>query len=253
MENSSEEWIQGSLARLEELEDQRKQHEKALEAVLDADTLRIHSEAIEELDAEIQKLYHQLETVANQDNGGAELKPSSDNEVAANETVVEASSDYPFASPPSDDQRSLTASSSLADMDSDKSGYYDLDYDKPKTGGPVRWLVILVLVVAVGGLASWFYLSRPATTIEEKIPEPPKVIEATPVPPDTQGPQLDPQTGTQKTQGTPVGKAPPSPNSRDVRPASSEKRGKKPQDNEKNQSSTKINIDSSDDPLAGVK
>jgi DNA-binding response OmpR family regulator len=63
MRVGSPEWIEASLARLDELERQRAQHEAALETVKDPAALGRHTEAFTRLDTEIKSLYAQLEAV----------------------------------------------------------------------------------------------------------------------------------------------------------------------------------------------
>ncbi|MFY0537195.1 hypothetical protein [Nannocystis pusilla] len=66
---ATEEWIQESLARLESLEEERKKHEDALETASDPATLRMHTQAVERLEVKIRALYAELEAVAAQDGG----------------------------------------------------------------------------------------------------------------------------------------------------------------------------------------
>lgn len=61
---ATEVWIQESLARLESLEEERNRHESALETANDSATLRVHTQAIERLDAQIKTLYAELESAS---------------------------------------------------------------------------------------------------------------------------------------------------------------------------------------------
>ncbi len=84
----TQEWIESSMARLEEAERERERHERALETVDDPTALRMHSEAIEALDEEIQDLYTKLEEAAaaleaeaaegDEDGGEAESEATED-------------------------------------------------------------------------------------------------------------------------------------------------------------------------------
>jgi uncharacterized coiled-coil protein SlyX len=72
MEVGSPEWIEASLARLDDLERQRGEHEAAIEAADDPAVLKEHTAALEQLDAEIKTLYAQLEAVAEEDEDEGE-------------------------------------------------------------------------------------------------------------------------------------------------------------------------------------
>ncbi len=69
---ATEDWIQESLARLESLEEERNRHEAALETANDSATLRMHTQAIERLEAKIRSLYAELEAAAEQGDGSAD-------------------------------------------------------------------------------------------------------------------------------------------------------------------------------------
>ncbi|MBA3547779.1 MAG: hypothetical protein H0T76_14950 [Nannocystis sp.] len=69
---ATEDWIQESLARLESLEEERNRHEAALETANDSAALRMHTQAIERLEAKIRSLYAELEAAAEQGDGSAE-------------------------------------------------------------------------------------------------------------------------------------------------------------------------------------
>jgi len=66
---ATEDWIQESLARLESLEEERNRHEAALETANDSTELRMHTQAIERLEAKIRSLYAELEAAAEQGDG----------------------------------------------------------------------------------------------------------------------------------------------------------------------------------------
>ncbi len=72
MEIGSPEWIQASLEKLEQLEQERDNHENALDTANDADSLRMHSVAIDQLDDQIKSLYADLESVAEEEDDAEE-------------------------------------------------------------------------------------------------------------------------------------------------------------------------------------
>lgn len=215
MEVGSPEWIEASLARLDELERERAQHEAALETVEDPATLRRHTEAFTRLDTEIKSLYAKLEAVADDDDEGddeseendvdAEVPRATqgDDELSAPhysalatpapaaqpkpvaKPIVHASDD-PFGSSPSPSSGGGGGFDAVAPM--------SMDDDKP-AGGGAKWAFIGLLVVAGLGVGGYFYWQSmqsktPAAGTESA--EPDKVIRAAGVPDDTEAPPTAP-------------------------------------------------------------
>jgi hypothetical protein len=211
MEIGSPEWIQASLENLEVLEQERDEHEAALEEATDADALRVHSEAIDRLDDEIKTLYAQLESVAeDEDDEPASVASSvrtaefrSEEEdpadpaepVAATPVAAEPAAAEPEASPfggapsspPAEPAPSMTTSSSF-DASTDTS----YDFDPPAKGGAGKWIVVALLVLGAAGGGGWYYMNKikapePAATQD---PGPTQVIKAAAVPEDTEEPNF---------------------------------------------------------------
>ena len=100
MEVGSPEWIETSLARLDELEQERAEHEAALDEVKDPLTLKQHNEALSRLDDEIKTLYAQLEAVAEDDEDEDEDEAQADAQADA-PTDTGAGEDEPSSPQPS--------------------------------------------------------------------------------------------------------------------------------------------------------
>jgi hypothetical protein len=220
MEVGSPEWIEASLARLDELERERAQHEAALETVEDPATLKRHTEAFTRLDTEIKSLYAQLESVADDDESeddeseANELEASpratqGDDELSAPhfsamatpapapapqpkpvaKPIVRDSDDNPFGSSPS------PSPSGGGGFDAVSSMPMGSDDDKP-AGGGAKWAFLGLLVVAGLGVGGYFYWqdmqSKKAPAAGAESAEPEKVIRAAGVPDDTEAPPTAP-------------------------------------------------------------
>lgn len=217
MEVGSPEWIEASLARLDELERERAQHEAALETVEDPATLKRHTEAFTRLDTEIKSLYAQLEAVADDDDEGddeseANIEASvpratqGDDELSAPHYSAMATpaptpqskpvakpivrgSDNPFGSPsPS------PSPSGGGGFDAPAPISMGDDDIKP-AGGGAKWAFIGVLLIAGIGVGGYFIYQdmqskKPAAAPESA--EPDKVIRAVGVPDDTEAPPTAP-------------------------------------------------------------
>lgn len=214
MEMGSPEWIEESLARLESMEQERDQHEGALETATDADALREHSEAIDRLDEQIKALYEQLESVAGEEESeeaddvddvirtspferdetpaAAEpVAPVEDNPLAAAPAAapaVEELEDNPFGAPsraPSSPAAAAPAASFAVDTPAVDTSY---DFDE-KGGGMGKWVVIAVLLIGGGVGGFMFYKNQNKPAPVPTAPAEARVIEASTVPDDTQGPK----------------------------------------------------------------
>jgi hypothetical protein len=219
MEVGSPEWIEASLARLDELERERAQHEAALEKVLEPTALRRHNEAFTRLDAEIKSLYAQLEAFADDDGEGDDESEANDDEeetdkpqatqgddelsaphltpkaAAAPEPkpaakpVVRDFDDNPFGSPsPS------PISSGGGGFDAPAPVSVSFDDEKP-AGGGAKWAFIGLLAVVGVGVGGWFIWQDMQSKKPDAAPtanEPNQVIKAVGVPDDTEAPPTAP-------------------------------------------------------------
>jgi hypothetical protein len=219
MEVGSPEWIEASLARLDELERERAQHEAALETVEDPAALKRHTEAFTRLDTEIKSLYAQLEAVADDDDEGdeeseADVETSApratqgDDELSAPHfsamatpapapapavkskpaaKPVERESDNPFGSPsPSPSGGGGFDAPAPISMGDD---------DLKPAGGGAKWAFLGLLVIAgagVGGYFVWQDMQSKAADAAPASTEPEKVIRAAGVPDDTEAPPTAP-------------------------------------------------------------
>jgi hypothetical protein len=288
---ATEEWIQESLARLESLEEERKKHEDALETASDPATLRMHTQAVERLEVKIRALYAELEAVAAQD-GGDEAEadddsaadddlddaPASEPEpVRAAPARPAAPAAAPFSSPAAapfssapaaapfssapvspfgDAPTSAPFGSPAADapaFSSSPAASFDAGDDNEGGGSGSKVGLIIGLVLVLGGVGAYFAFGRkPAEeTPPPAAPTEVKVIKSGEVPPDTQGPRtakggdIDATHGAQiketdrRTGGGGGGGGSSSP------PPSTEPKKKK------EDKATKI--ESTDDPLAGIR
>lgn len=214
MEVGSPEWIEASLARLDELERERAQHEDALETAEDPAELKRHTEAFTRLDAEIKDLYAKLEAIADDSEddeseaGGGEAEvpraTQGDDELSAPHisafTPPENPSpvakpivrevDNPFGSSlsPSGGGGGFDAVASMP-----MSGVGDDDLEP--VGGGAKWVFVGVVVVAglsVGGYFVWQNMQSKAAAETNQPAEPEKVIRAASVPDDTEAPPTAP-------------------------------------------------------------
>jgi hypothetical protein len=224
MAMSSPDWIEESLERLEGLEQERDEHEKALESTADADVLRVHSEAIERLDAEIKQLYAALEAVAGdeeeeqedvdevvktapferdlpepppepepelEDNPFAQPAPVAAAPVAAVPAAVEEElEDNPFGPPSAAPASAPATVMPAASFGGPNPMIADTGYDgDEKKGGALKWVVLLVLVGGGGFGGYTVFKGNEAPPPAPVAPTEAKVIDATDVPDDTQGPK----------------------------------------------------------------
>ncbi|WP_434421257.1 hypothetical protein [Nannocystis pusilla] len=281
---ATEEWIQESLARLESLEEERKKHEDALETASDPATLRMHTQAVERLEVKIRALYAELEAVAAQDGGddAEEADAGDDLDDAAPEPepvraaparpATPAAAPFssppaaapfsaapvspfgevppaaPFSSPPAD----APAFASTPSFASTPAASFDSGDDIESSGSGSKIGIIIGLVLVLGGAGAYFALGRKPA---EEAPPPAaptevKVIKSGEVPPDTQGPrtakggEIDATHGahikeTDRRTGGGGGGSSSAP------PSSTEPKKKK------DDKATKI--ESTDDPLAGIR
>src|SRR5262245_42033559 len=207
MEVGSPEWIEASLARLDELERERAEHEEALETAEDPAELRRHTEAFTRLDAEIKSLYAKLEAVADDseddesDAGGMDSEvpraTQGDDELSAphissmagskQAKPIVRGSDSPFGSSPSPSPSDYGASAaSVAPMAPMSSGGDD---DFKPAGGGAKWAFVALVVVAgigVGGYFAWQNMQANAAAKPAGSTEPDQVIRAAGVPDDTE-------------------------------------------------------------------
>lgn len=282
---ATEEWIQESLGRLESLEEERKKHEDALETASDPATLRMHTQAIDRLEVKIRALYAELEAVAaeadSDESASEEVEEASATElepepepapVRAAPAAPPAAAPFsspppaaPFGSPPAsapfgsapaspfgDAPAAPFASAPVESPSLSAAASYDLDDTESTGSGGSKIGLIIGLVVVLGGAGAYFVLAGKAA--EEAPPPPPpteiKVIKSGEIPPDTQGPRAAQAGDISFTQGAQIketerrtggGSGGGSPSST---PSSSEPKKKK---------DDKTKIESTDDPLAGIR
>jgi hypothetical protein len=211
MAMGSPEWIEESLARLESMEQARDEHETALEATTDAEALRMHSESIDRLDEEIKQLYAALEAVAEEGDDDEEDdevdevirtspfgRGAEASEPGPAPAVVSAPApaaalddlpDDPFGAPaPAPVAASAAPAASPAFADPAPMAM-DMGFDEPKSGGAGMWIVLVVLLAGggVGGFMFWKNNQKPPPAPVAPVEQ--RVIEATAVPDDTQGPK----------------------------------------------------------------
>lgn len=220
----SQEWIEQSLARLEQLEQQREKHEKALETAIDGEALRENSEAIDKLDEEIKSLYAALEAVAEEEDEAPEdeeagqsavtnqFSREADAEIGDSQStpaaipVADPPLGSPFDGPPASPTAATT--SDVGDLGSpfggppaavepapainpDFASTYAGDDDIKVKGGAGKWILIGLVVVGAAGGGGYYYYNQQ----QKNAPPPPvekgpvQVIEAGEVPPDSEGPQ----------------------------------------------------------------
>lgn len=278
MTTASDEWIQESLARLESMEEERQQHEAALESATDPDRLRFHSQEVERLEVEIRNLYQSLEAVADgqevPDEAPAQAyeqpaQPAYEQPAAAYEQPA-AAYEQPaqpaqpaFAQPaqPAFQQPAQPAFQQPAFQqpafqqpagpafgggpDPGMSGMDDLDLDKPKKSGAL-WGAIVVGVLALAG-GGYFFMQGQDKPVEETKPAGPvKVIGGGDVPPDTQGPKAAKGKNVDSSSGT-VFKEGSGPRPGGARPSGGGGGG-----SSKKKKKDQVKITKTDDPLAGL-
>jgi hypothetical protein len=217
MEVGSPEWIEASLARLDELERERAKHEAALETVEDPATLKRHTEAFTRLDTEIKSLYAQLEAVADDDDEGDDESEANDVEVSvprATQGDDELSAPHisAMATPaPAAVQSKPVAKPIVRESDNpfgspspspSGGGGFDApapismgDDDIKPAGGGAKWALLALVViggVGVGGYFVWQDMQSKKAPAAPTSAEPDKVIRAVGVPDDTEAPPTAP-------------------------------------------------------------
>lgn len=203
MEVGSPEWIEASLAKLEQLEQERATHQQAIETTKEPMALRRHTDALGRLDAEIKALYAQLESFAEDD----EEEEPEDEELAAAVATPERRTEgdetlsaphiaaqpvipsAPLAAPISNAPAFVTPPAPVASvaMPAPSPSYDD---DEPK-GGAGKWIVLgLLLVGGLGG--GGYYMMEMNKAPEEKPAQKDgagEVIRAAEIPDDTEAPK----------------------------------------------------------------
>ncbi|MCY0988350.1 hypothetical protein OV203_14555 [Nannocystis sp. ILAH1] len=275
---ATEEWIQESLARLESLEEERKKHEDALETASDPATLRMHTQAVERLEVKIRALYAELEAVAAQDGGddadadeadaGDDLDDAAPEPVRAAPARPAAPAAAPFSSPPAAAPFSAAPVSPFGEVPSaapfssppadapafasTPAASFDSGDDVESGGSGSKIGIIIGLVLVLGGAGAYFALGRKPA---EEAPPPAaptelKVIKSGEVPPDTQGPRTAKGGEIDATHGAHIKETDRrtgggSGGGSSSTPSSTEPKKKK------DDKATKI--ESTDDPLAGIR
>jgi hypothetical protein len=184
MEVGSPEWIEASIAKLEQLEQERATHQQAIETVKEPMALRRHTDALGRLDAEIKALYAQLEEFAEDDEEESEDEDEQAAAVATPErrTVDDETLSAPhvmakdpviptpapvvaaISSPPVSSAPAFVSSPAASVEMSAPSASYDDDVPK---GGAGKWIFLGVLLV--GGLgAGGFFMMNNNKAPEEK-------------------------------------------------------------------------------------
>ena len=212
MEVGSPEWIEASLARLDELERERAEHEEALETAEDPAVLKRHTEAFTRLDAEIKSLYAKLEAVADDSEDDESDASDVDSEVpratqgddelsaphissmkqpvasSKQAKPIVRDSESPFGSSPSPSPNDYGSVGTVAPSSMG-------DDDVKPAGGGAKWAFLGLIVVAgigTGGFFVWKDMQAKAAAQPTGSSEPDKVIRAAGVPDDTEAPPTAP-------------------------------------------------------------
>jgi hypothetical protein len=208
MEVGSPEWIEASLARLDELERERDEHEAALESAHDPLTLAEHNNAIERLDAEIKSLYAQLEAVADDDDEDEEQAAGDEGEAedAPRVTVGDEELSSPYVSAPSvAEPAESPIESPLAAAAEQPLGGAPVGFDTPPPvafdddlapkGGSGKWVLLGLVIVGglgVGSFFAWQNMQAQKQAQPQADAEPEKVIRAAEIREDTEAPNTAP-------------------------------------------------------------
>ncbi|MEZ4429346.1 MAG: hypothetical protein R3A51_16855 [Nannocystaceae bacterium] len=223
MNATSEEWIQQSLTRLEALEEERQEHELALESSEDAETLRVHAQEIGRLEEEIADLYTALEAVAS-DRSSDDLDGDTEEFESPAKAQASAGDDAPswaspagsplssppaaspFSSAPTVSPFSSAAASPLSSPTTSYSASADFDDLKPQRSPMAALLIGLLLVGGGAGGGYYYYMNQKtdAAPAEAASSGPAKVISSAPVPPDTQGPRAAAGAEVESSSGTEI-------------------------------------------------
>jgi hypothetical protein len=206
MEVGSPEWIEASLAKLEQLEQERATHQQAIETVKEPMALRRHADAIGRLDAEIKVLYAQLEAFAEDD----EEEQEDDEQAAAvapeRRTVDDESLSAPHiaaqpsipspppAAPPVSTPAPVSAAPAFTPAPAPSveiaAPTPSYDDDEPK-GGAGKWVFLGLLLVGGLGAGGWFFMQSNKAPEEKPAQKSGggEVIKAADVPDDTEAPK----------------------------------------------------------------
>lgn len=256
MTAAEQDWVQQSLARLEQLEQQRVELEASG-----------HTDKLAEVDEEIASLYEVLESVADDSEGAANPAVAAVPAAAVAVPAPAPAIDNPFGPPPAAAPAGPGVAAPAAAMAAPAAAIaapqpdysaYDDDFDAPKS--KTGLIVGIVAVLAVGGGAVAFFAMQGAQNEEKAEPakkEPGKVLEAGEIPDDTSEPKVaegadaDRSRGTRFKEGS--GSSAPAARSRDGnRGGKRGGRGKRAKNNKKgNDRAIKVGS-SNNDPLAGV-
>ncbi|EDM74117.1 hypothetical protein PPSIR1_33054 [Plesiocystis pacifica SIR-1] len=195
MEVGSPEWIESSLARLEELERQQGEHEAALETATDPAELQKHTAELQRLDEELKGLYAQLEAVAGEDEDEADAPSETmgDDEISRPvEVAPPVAAAAPLAEPVAAAAESPfgAAPAAAADSPFDTSPPLPVGDDDLKVGNSSKWVFIALVLVAGVGVSGWFAYQNMVANQPAPEPEkgPTKRIEASAIPDDTEEP-----------------------------------------------------------------
>lgn len=204
MQVGSPEWIEASIAKLEQLEQERAEHEAAIETVKEPMALRRHTDALGRLDADIKSLYAQLEQYAEDDEDEGEeaavvaaaaapaARTMGDEELsaphrAAAPIVVPPSA--PLAAPIAHTPPAASPMSAAPMMAPMPTSEADDDLDR---GGKGKWVVLGLLLVGGIGVGGFFFMQsqkkaadKPAATDSANA----EVIKAAEIPDDTEAPK----------------------------------------------------------------
>lgn len=237
-----EAWIEGSLARLETLEAQRKQL-----------TASGQTAALAEVDEEIRALYEVLESAA-----GDEQQPANTGMgMAAAPIGMAPPMQQPMSmAPPMQQpmQAPIGMGMGAPSMPMDPmavSSSYGLDDDKPSRS-PLPFIIGGVVVLALG-IGGFMVMSgnkdkeaKPAPT------EPAKEIKAGAIAEDTQEPVVAKGANADRTSGTKYKEQPADDRSDARRPSSGSSGASRPRPAKKDDDGRKITLEKSRDPLAGI-
>lgn len=264
MTATNEAWISDSLARLEQLESQREQ--------LAASG---RTDALAELDEEIKSLYEVLESAAEEEASAANTSPAPATSATSSvphpafgptptaavvspppaafvpaPVVVQSPFDAPAAPSMMASPAPMSAPPSMMMGTSMDSG--DDDVSSGGKGGLIAGLVVVLLAAGGGG---WWYMNRaqPTPAAAEAPAGPAKVIQAGAIPEDTQEPDVAKGGEATRTPGITIKEPPPQDDRRSSGPRPSGNTAPRPASKPDKDSRPSINVDASNDPLAGVK
>lgn len=259
MTATNEAWISDSLARLEQLESQREQ--------LAASG---RTDALAELDEEIKSLYEVLESAAEEDASAANTSPAPAASVATSvphpafgPTPTPAVSPAPAAFVPAPAMHSPFDAPAMAPMSAPISApppmmmgaSMDAGDDDVSGGGKGGLIAGIVVVLLAGGGGGWWYMNRaqPTPVTTEAPAGPAKVIQAGAIPEDTQEPDVAKGGDATRTPGITIKEPPPQDDRRPSGPRPTGSTAPRPASKPDKDNRPSINVDASNDPLAGVK